>query len=271
MVCKIGPVRFSSDFVRMLRTNLASKRCTELRLQGELPFTVAGQEPKVEVKLEAIAPCDLERGDFKVPLGVRKAWGQGVCDGFRQSGSFEFSVEASEKESFGEMLSWHMASNGIEPQFLDNRCLTFTSSKGEEARGNKQEIAKLMADPKSYPVRVSYKPHPAFRLIVHQHVVTQEIARTCLKYTKKAVEELGWEINNVKHKHQRRTFERYLLYIEDHHYQTEDDLSDAMWMEDVVEIYPESGGFFLLINKTAPGLPKILRGEIDVLEYLFGG
>ena len=49
MVCKIGPLRFSSDFVRQVRTNLASKRCMELRLQGELPFQV-GQEPVKEAK-----------------------------------------------------------------------------------------------------------------------------------------------------------------------------------------------------------------------------
>eukprot|EP00438_Fugacium_kawagutii_P011234 Skav228664 [mRNA] locus=scaffold2369:310867:311283:+ [translate_table: standard] len=137
--------------------------------------------------------------------------------------------------------------------------------------GSKKDIAKMLANPRCYPVTISYKPHPAFRFVPREHVPANEVGRTMLKQTQKAVEELGGNLDNVKHKHQRRTFERYLLYLQDHYYQTGDDLSDALDMETVVQAYPETAFAFLLINKTGPGLPKILRGEIDVLEYLFGG
>lgn len=147
----------------------------------------------------------------------------------------------------------------------------FTSDQGEEAMGSKKDIAKMLSNPRSYPIRISYKPHPAFKFMPREHVPSIEVGRTMLKFTKEAVAELDGKLDNVKHKHQRRTFERYLLYLEDHYRQTGDDLSDALDMETCVKTYPETAFAFLLINKTGPGLPKILRGEIDVLEYLFGG
>lgn len=36
-------------------------------------------------------------------------------------------TKASEKESFGEMLSWNMLAAGIMPHTLDNRCLRWDS------------------------------------------------------------------------------------------------------------------------------------------------
>lgn len=143
--------------------------------------------------------------------------------------------------------------------------------RGDESMGSKKDIAKMLANPRCYPVTISYKPHPAFRFIAREHVPSNEILRTMLKFTKQAVEELGGNLDNVKHKHQRRTFERYLLYLEDHYYQTGDDLSDALELETLVREYPETAFAFLQIKGTGPGLGKILRGEIDVLEYLFGG
>ena len=137
--------------------------------------------------------------------------------------------------------------------------------------GSKKEIAKMLGNPRAYPIHISYKPHPAFKFVAPQYVPHMEVTRTMLKFTQTAVAELDGKLDNVKHKHQRRTFERYLLYLEDHYYQTGDDLSDALDMEAVVNKYPETAFSFLLINKTGPGLSKILRGEIDVLEYLFGG
>ena len=63
-----------------------------------------------------------------------------------------------------------------------SRCLKFTDAKGTEAMGNKQDVAnlklrlchllialqeigKMLAHPGSYPVRVSYYPHPAFKFV----------------------------------------------------------------------------------------------------------
>lgn len=42
------------------------------------------------------------------------------------------TTKASEKESFGEMLSWNMLAAGILPHTLDNRCLRWDSVKGLE-------------------------------------------------------------------------------------------------------------------------------------------
>ena len=271
-LCNVGTVKFSTDFRSMIPTNVASKRCMEVRLRdGQLPFELDGTPPTPAADVRGIAPCDLEVNGKKVPHSVRKAWGQGIEDGITLSGEFEFILEASEKESFGEMLSWNMLAAGIMPHTLDNRCLRFTSDQGEEAMGSKKDIAKMLSNPRSYPIRISYKPHPAFKFMPREHVPSIEVGRTMLKFTKEAVAELDGKLDNVKHKHQRRTFERYLLYLEDHYRQTGDDLSDALDMETCVKTYPETAFAFLLINKTGPGLPKILRGEIDVLEYLFGG
>mmetsp|Transcript_55186 Transcript_55186/g.103455 ORF Transcript_55186/g.103455 Transcript_55186/m.103455 type:complete len:222 (+) Transcript_55186:63-728(+) len=206
-----------------------------------------------------------------VPHQVRKAWGQGVEDGVTLSGEFEFILEAAEKDRLGEMLSRNMLCAGIEPQALDNRCLSFRDTKGLEAKGNKQEIAKMLANSASYPITVAYHPHPAFKFVTPQAVGDTEATRAYLKYVQDAVAELDGKLDNVKHTHQRRTFERYLLYLEDHYYQTGDDLKDAMTWEECATKYPHTYPYFLLTNKTGPGLSKILRGEIDVLEYLFGG
>ncbi|CAE7276171.1 RFC5 [Symbiodinium natans] len=280
--CKLGSLRFQTDFRTMLRTNVASKRRMEVRLRdGALPFAPpAGEDAPSRASLgleeeapEKIAPCDLESGPGrKVPHLVRQAWGQGIEDGVTMSGQFEFTMQASEKDCFGEMLAWQMHAAGIAPQSLDNRCLKFTDAKGTEAMGNKQEIGKLLANPGSYPVRVSYFPHPAFKFVRPERVPDIEVTRTHLKFVQDALAELDGNIDNVKHTHQRRTFERYLLYLEDHYYQTGDDLQDALEWEPLVQKYgPHMEGYFLLTKKTGPGLSKILRGEIDVLEYLFGG
>ena len=280
--CKIGNLRFDTDFRNMIRTNVASKRSMEVRLRdGSLPFELPleGTGPsKASLGLEEglnaerIAPCELNGSEgTTVPHSVRKAWGQGVEDGITMSGEFEFTLAASEKDLFGEMLSWHVLAAGILPQSLDNRCLKFTSSQGEEAMGNKKDIAKMLSSSSSYPIRVSYKPHPAFKFMRPETVIGMELNRTFLLFVKEAVKELDANIDNVKHKHQKRTFERYLLYLEDYYYQTGDDLSDAMDYERLVAKHPELEFTLLQIKRTGPGLSKILRGEIDVLEYLFGG
>ncbi|CAE7768452.1 RFC5 [Symbiodinium sp. CCMP2592] len=304
--CKLGSLRFRTDFRTMLRTNVASQRCAEVRLRdGVLPFAPPppAEEGPSRASLgleeglanERIAPCDLESGpsgqgkvshlvahrafDWRERLiacpqlaEVRKAWGQGIEEGITMSGQFEFTMQASDKESFGEMLSWQMLAAGIPPPSLDNRCLKFTDARGTEAMGNKQEISKMLTNPASYPVRVSYFPHPAFKFVRPERVPELEAMRTHLKFVQEAVAELDGNMDNVKHTHQRRTFERYLLYLEDHYYQTGDDLHDTLSWEEVVQKYgPDKEMFFLLTKKTGPGLSKILRGEIDVLEYLFGG
>eukprot|EP00930_Biecheleria_cincta_P056169 TRINITY_DN42338_c0_g1_i1.p1 TRINITY_DN42338_c0_g1~~TRINITY_DN42338_c0_g1_i1.p1 ORF type:complete len:330 (+),score=56.27 TRINITY_DN42338_c0_g1_i1:33-1022(+) len=283
-VCKVGTVKFSTDFRNLLRTNLASRRSMEVRLQGgELPFPApspeSGQEGPSQASqgleeglaAERIAPADLDAGSAgpKVPNFIRKAWGQG-CENVTLSGRFAFSMEASDKDMLGEILSYHMLCAGVTPQALDNRCLIFTNKKGETAVANKEDVARMLSNPSSYPIRVSYEPRTAFKGVAgDREVLNHHISRVFLKFIKDAVAEIG-SINNVKHQHQRRTFERYLLYLSDHYYQSEDDLSDAMGLDEVCAAFPGVGKAFLLTDKTGPGLPKILRGEIDVLEYLFG-
>ncbi|CAE8711748.1 unnamed protein product, partial [Polarella glacialis] len=222
--------------------------------------------------VERIAPSDLDQGPGGQPLPhvVRKAWGQGVPDGITLSGQFEFTMNVSDKDSLGEMLTWHMLSAGILPGSLDNRCLKFTNQKGQVAVGNKEDISRILANTSAYPIKVKYEPHPAFRGMEPEKVPEYEVNRVMLRWVKEAVAELGADMSNVRHIHQRRTFERYLLYLEDHYYQTGDMLEDAPTHLEVIERYPWMEKAFLLTNKTGPNLSKILRGEIDVLEYLFG-
>ena len=113
----------------------------------------------------------------------------------------------------------------------------------------------MLTNPGSYPVRVSYFPHPAFKFVDSsaphrecaaskgqacepqvrpERVPELEAMRTHLKhlaqlaefclvllqfcvgfrFVQEAVAELDGNMDNVKHTHQRRTFERYLLYLE---------------------------------------------------------
>eukprot|EP00933_Yihiella_yeosuensis_P004373 TRINITY_DN108740_c0_g1_i1.p1 TRINITY_DN108740_c0_g1~~TRINITY_DN108740_c0_g1_i1.p1 ORF type:complete len:365 (-),score=58.38 TRINITY_DN108740_c0_g1_i1:72-1097(-) len=287
-ICNVGGVRFSTDFRSMLRTNLASRRSMEVRIRnGDLPFptpvpregsscaapSAASLGKEEGLVAERIAPADFTAsrpGDKELPQTVRKAWGQGVPDGITLSGEFEFVMKSADKELFGEMLTWHMLSAGILPGALDNRCLKFFDHKGQVAVGSKEDIVRMMENPNSYPIKVKYEPHPAFKGMEPDKVPDYEVNRVMLRWVKDAVAEMDANLYNVKHKHQRRTFERYLLYLEDHYYQTGDMLEDAPDHLKVIERYPWMEKAFLLTNKTGPNLSKILKGEIDVLEYLFG-
>lgn len=279
----LNGVRFTTDFTSLLRTNVASKRSMEVRLRdGELPFapprperdgpapTAAslGQESGIQ---ECVVPANLDDGpQGPVPFQVRKAMGQGVAEGMTMSGKFEFSLEASEKEQLGEMLTWHMLAAGIPPHLLDSRHLRFITKKGHPISNSKEEVARALDNVANYPVKVRYEPPQVFRGVPPESVVHFEVNRIWLKFIKDAVAQLGGDIYNVKHRHQQKTFERYMLYLEDHYYQNDDNLDDATTLYEFLAKYPHMYFTFNLTEKTGPNLARVLRGEVDVLEYLFG-
>ncbi|CAE7276114.1 RFC5 [Symbiodinium natans] len=133
--------------------------------------------------------------------------------------------------------------------------------KGTEAMGNKQEIGKLLSNPGSYPVRVSYFPHPAFKFVRPGRVPDIEVARTPLKFVQDALAELDGNIDNVKHTLTKGGLPfsfwgmlNLLWKREDHYFQTGDDLQDALEWEMLVQKYgPHMEGYFLLTKKTGPG------------------
>ena len=70
------------------------------------------------------------------------------------------------------MLSWNMLAAGIAPSALDNRCLKFTSSQGEELMGKKQEIAKMLANPRASALLVlkQFEKELVIKQNVHRNV-----------------------------------------------------------------------------------------------------
>lgn len=289
-------VRFRADFSEMTRTNVASKRSMPLRLRGVAPppallaaaaaarpaasgagataeRTPSGAAPAAAApEAAALAPDALVTPDGKpVPVAVRRAWGHGVPEGFSMSGAFEFTLQLAERDRLGELLSWHMLSAGVDPQFMESASLTFTDRRGQAAVGSREAVQSMLERDASFPVRVTYAPRKVYSGLEPQKMIEYEVYRTHLLAVKEAVKALGANLHNVKHRHQKKTFERYLLYLEDHYYQTDDDLSDALRMGELCARYPHLAPHFALTSKTVDNLVRVLRGEVDILEYLFGG
>lgn len=273
-------VRFRADFRLLTRSNLASKRVMQLRLRdGELPFRIPGQRSAEASEADAIsaargiAPDSLvcAATGQPVPVDVRKAWGQGIPEEFTMTGAFEFILQLVDRERLGELLSWHIMSAGVDAQSLNMAALTFTDRWGNVAAQSKEVVQRMLEKESNFPVKIKYAPPKAFQSMTPQDMLHYETVRTHLLAVKNAVKELDGDITKVKHLHQKKTFERYLLYLEDHKYQSEDDLSDAMTVEELVRKYPHLGGVFGLTYKVCGDLPRVLRGEVDILEYLFGG
>mmetsp|Transcript_75380 Transcript_75380/g.243856 ORF Transcript_75380/g.243856 Transcript_75380/m.243856 type:complete len:339 (-) Transcript_75380:85-1101(-) len=290
---QLNGVRFKANFASMSRTNVASKRTMELRLKGgDLPFPPPqqpGAPPPSEASMgkpdgvpqesevTGAVPLSPEALMTSVegkpfPHVVRKAWGHGTPEGMTMAGRFTFQMQLEDKDHLGEMLTWHMMSAGISPEQFDaHRTLAFTNRYGQTVVGNRAEIEGMLTNDQSYPVTVSYQPPKVFDGMPPDQVPGWELQRTFLKFVKQSVGDLNAEIYNVKHKHQRRTFERYLLYLEDHYYQNDDHLDTAMTNWEFYMRFPFMAGSLGLIDKTGPNLSRVLRGEADVLEFLFGG
>lgn len=287
----LNGVRFKTDFSSMIRTNVASKRTAEVRLKGgNLPFAPPkGPTPPSEASLGKpdgvpeeselkkavpLSPEALLIGEEGKPFphGVRRAWGQGIPEGMTMTGRFSFQMQLEDKDYLGEMLTWNMMAAGIAPEAMQaDGYLFFTSVSGQTIVGNRPEIEKLLANDKSYPVNVAYQPPKVFDGMIPSEIPSFEVQRSFLRFIKNACADVNYEIYNVKHKHQRRTFERYLLYLEDHYHQTDDYLETAMSNWELYMRYPFMTGSMGLIDKTGPNLTKVMRGEADVLEFLFGG
>mmetsp|Transcript_81933 Transcript_81933/g.227177 ORF Transcript_81933/g.227177 Transcript_81933/m.227177 type:complete len:340 (-) Transcript_81933:209-1228(-) len=290
----LNGVRFKTNFSSMVRTNVASKRTMEVRLKGgSLPFPPPAPQSGAQGPSEAslgqpdgvpqeselkgavpLSPEALLTGLHGKPFPhvLRKAWGQGIPEGVTMSGRFQFQMQLEDKDYLGEMLTWHMISAGINPEGLDaHSLLAFTNRLGQTVVGDRGAIEQMLTSDQSYPVTVTYSPPKVFDGMPPEQIPGWELHRCFLRFVKQSVGDLGAEIYNVKHKHQRRTFERYLLYLQDHYYQNDDYLEDAMSNWEFYMRYPFMTGSLGLIDKTGPNLTKVLRGEADVLEFLFGG
>lgn len=291
----LNGVRFKTDFSSMLRTNVASQRTMELRLaRGDLPFPPPAPKPGVAPPSAAslgndtgeqlektihVGPVPLSAEalttggvDTKpVPHSIRKAWGQGIQPGVTMSQEFEFTMQLEDKDFLGELLTWNMLKAGIAPDQLHNQLLYFVDKAGQVVVNNKEGIERMLSNPGSYPLRVLYKPPFWCKGMPAERVPSYQIHRTFLKFVKDAVMNVDQEIKNVKHWHQRRTFERFLLYLEDHYHQTEDKLDDALSNWELYGTYPFMTGSLGLVDKTGPNMTRVLKGEADILEFLFGG
>merc|ERR1712186_15238 len=173
------------------------------------------------------------------------------------------------KDYLGELLTWNMLSTGITPNTLDNRILTFSDRQGHKVAGDRAAIQKMLDNPNSFPVKVEYIPPPMVRGMTMDRLPGAEIQRVSLKFIQNAITNVNNDIHKVKHTHQRRTFERFQLYLEDHYYQNDDHLHDALNNWEFYMRYPFMTGCFGLIDKSGPNLTRVLTGEADILEFLF--
>lgn len=273
-------VRFTVDFLEFTRTNVASQRVAPLQLRGgELPFLLQGAKPPTlptstgpnAKAAPGIAPDDLVTPDGKpVAVEVRKAWGHGVPHGYTMSGTFEFTLQVAERDCLGELLSWQMLSAGVVPEKLQPGSLFFTDKRGTRVAGDRQAIQEMLDNDSSFPVKIKYEPPKVMQGVPLKWHLDVEVHRTHLAAVKRTVKELNRDIYKVKHQHQRKCFERYLLYLEDNLYQNGDDLEDTMTYKDFEKHFPQMLGHFGLTSKVITELPKVMRGEVDILEYLFG-
>jgi hypothetical protein len=285
----LSEVRFKADFSSLLRTNVASQRTMELRLRGgPLPFPPPGPKPgktppsaaSLEGATEAdktqgpvpLAPEALTTPDGKpVPHSIRKAWGQGVQPGITMSQEFEFTMQLEDKDFLGELLTWNLLKAGLPPEALHLPLLYFIDRNGQVVSNNRQAVERMLSNPGSYPMKVSYKLPGQFKGMPGDRVPGYQVHRCGLKQTLIAMRNVDMDIMKVKHWHQRRTFERYLLYWEDHLYQNGDNLDDAPDSPFALySQYPFMTGCMGLVDKTGPGLTRVLKGEADILEFLFG-
>merc|ERR1711879_1133847 len=162
----------------------------------------------------------------------------------------------------GELMTWNMLKVGIMPNGLNTQLLAFTDKNGQVVVNNKEAIDRMLQNSNSYPIKVTYKPPRWARGMGPERVPSYQVHRTFLRFVKDAVENVNYDIMKVKHWHQRRTFERYLLYMEDHLYQNGDALEDAPdspWA--LYSMYPFMTGAMGLVDKTGPGLTRVLKGE----------
>lgn len=275
-------IRFRADFRGMARTNTASGRRMGIRLRGgELPGAGLAEIAAAEGSAAdhtpgnpMLAPDALvcaETGK-PVPLEVRRAWGHGIPPEFTLAGEFDFTLAApQERGQLGEKLSWHMMSAGVEPANLNVAFLTFRDRLGNVATGSRNAVQHMLDKDNNFPVHVTYKTATIFKGVAAGDLVGQEVVRTHMLAVKNCINELNGDINRVKHLHQRQQFERFILYLEDLKYQGGDDLSDAMSMEELCTKFPAASNHFALTYKTIGNLARVLRGEVDILEYLFGG
>merc|ERR1712217_97248 len=179
--------------------------------------------------------------------------------------------QLEDKGFLGELMGWNMLKVGIMPNGINTELLSFTDKNGQVVVNNKEAIDRMLQNSNSYPIKVTYKPPRWMRGMGPERVPGYMIHRTFLRFVKDAVENVNHDIKKVKHWHQRRTFERFLLYLEDHYYQTDDDLVDAPQGYQLYMMYPHMTGCMGLVDKTGPNMTRVLTGEADILEFLFGG
>lgn len=282
----MNSVRFKTNFSSLCRINVASKRQMEVRLKGgDLP----GKPPAGPT---APSPASLGKEDATpdesavpegVPLAlktpgpdgkqighdVRRAWGHTDPD-IKGSMKFAFTMEYADKDYLGEMLAYHMKVADLAPEMFFKEVLSFTDKRGKTATNSKRDIQKMLSDSGSYPVHVSYDASKKYQAVPPERIPDIDTDRCFLRVIHEAANKVEWDIMKVKHKHQRRAFERFLLYMEEQRYQNEDDPKDAPDVMEYYQRYPWRYGMFNLIDKTGPNMGRILAGEADVLEFLFG-
>merc|ERR1711879_944979 len=163
----------------------------------------------------------------------------------------------------GEMLAYHMKVADIGPGDFYKEVLYFTDKRGKTVSNSKKDIQKMLSDSGSYPVHVSYDATKKYQMMHPQRIPDLDSDRCFLRVIYEASNKVEWDIMKVKHKHQRRTFERFLLYMEEHRYQNEEDPKNCPDIMEYYTRYPWRYGMFNLIDKTGPNMGRILAGEAD--------
>lgn len=238
---------FKVDFSRMQRSSKSSSKTMPLRLdKGELPF--APPEPvaegtTVEMCLEAARakPRKYLTKYDDLPAAERAKKKKNKPKLQRPPG-FKFDLLKEDQENFGSMFAKAAELSGIELQTLDGRMMTLTDCKGKVAYNDHKACWNLM-NGDNYPITVLYEPDKC--------VITGDM---------------------VAHSHQRRQFDRYLIRYHDWVYQQGDDFDPLKHPSPahITAQNPEIAQSLTMAVKVGMHLHEILKGEVDILEMLFG-
>jgi len=278
-VYSLNNVKFRADFSRMTRTNLASLREVSLRLQGgDLPSPVPkpSSEP-AEVPKKPTIP----RKSFEAPGSdaiaamtpeeraqmeeFENKWNKYVDWEPNVSGNCEFSVELSEKDDFNEIFVYKLMEAGIRPENIAKHYLAITDANGRKVAREDDKMQEVINNPRSYPIVVKYDAPESMRELPPERHIEKIRDEILLKYIAECIDEVK-TIDEVKHNHQKNVWERYKLYVLDGDPFKHDSRSAA----EMREAYQHQISAADSVMKSGPNLARILRGQEDILSFLFG-
>jgi len=175
---------------------------------------------------------------------------------------FAIVWEWEDKNRFWEMLWMEAATVGMAQQCFQLRYLTTKTRSGMIVPW--WELDAWKEDKTHYPLTAVYKPPRATHLMETEEFAGMETQRMILGYIRQCTQDV--KPNEVRNWYQRKTFERYQLYIEDEGPVE----ADSPGLEEMYARYPHlAAGGLGLIARTGPNLTRVMKGDEDIVTLLF--